>query len=118
MDSDDSCKYMFLEIDKAIEKSILVESIPKEKRTNEDYQLLERADHLIIRSADYYKGTWVTLNGIKYQVYRFYLFKPHPERNYKEAGDLEPYALYNPVTKSVDKESLPPKLPSQESWPW
>jgi len=118
MDSEDSCKYMFLEIDKEIKNGIIIESIPEEKRSKEEEERLKQIIHLIKRSADYYNGTWVTLEGIKYQVYRFYLFKPDPERNYKIAGDLEPYALYNPVKKSIIIDALPPKLPSQEYWPW
>jgi hypothetical protein len=118
MNSDESCKVMFLLIDEEIKKGINLEKIPEDERTEEQEKQLDRVIHLIKRSEDYYKGTWVTFEGEKYQVYRFYLFKPHPERNYKEAGDLEPYALYNPVTKSIDKEALPPKLPLQAVWPW
>jgi hypothetical protein len=118
MDSDDSCKYMFLLIDEEIKKGIKLEKISEDERTETQQKQLERVIHLIKRSEDYYKGTWVTLDDVKYQVYRFYLFNPDPERNYKIAGDLEPYALYNPVTKSILIDAIPPKLPSQESWPW
>ena len=74
--------------------------------------------HLLERTKSYYDGTWITLNKQRYHVYRFYLFKPHPTRNYKIAGNLEPYGLYNPDTKEVDLTVIPPNLPNQESWPW
>jgi hypothetical protein len=84
----------------------------------QEKERFEKICHLLERTKAYYDGTWVTLNKQRYHLYRFYLFKPHPNRHYKTAGELEPYGLYNPDTKEVDTSAIPPKLPSQKDWPW
>ncbi len=89
-----------------------------ESLNEEEKKRFDKICHLLVRTKDYYGGTWVTLDKQKYQVYKFYLFKPHPERNYKIAGDLEAYGLYNPETKTVDITAVAPKLPDQKGWPW
>lgn len=89
-----------------------------EHLNEEEKNRFKKICHLLERTKFYYDGTWVTLDKQRYHVYRFYLFKPHPTRNYKIAGDLEPYGLYNPDTKEVDTTAVPPKLPNQENWPW
>jgi hypothetical protein len=109
---------------KSIEKS-MIEGFELQSRfenglslSPQEQEKFEKICHLLERTKKYYDGTWVTFDKQKYQVYKFYLFKPHPERNYKEAGNLEPYGLYNPITKTVDTAVDPPTLPIQASWPW
>jgi hypothetical protein len=84
----------------------------------EEKKRFDRICHLLERTKQYYDGTWVTVDKQKYHMYKFYLFKPHPERNYKIAGSLEAYGLYNPDTKIVDSTATPPELPDQKNWPW
>jgi hypothetical protein len=116
-DPEENANKMMKIIEKIMEEGFELRSRIKDLNESEKKRF-DRICHLLLRTKDYYGGSWVTLDKQKYHIYKFYLFKPDPERNYKIAGYLEPYGLYNPDVKTVDTSAAAPVLPDQKDWPW
>jgi len=57
------------------------------------------------RLDDYYSGTWITVDGTSYQIYRYQLYHYN-----KKTNTISHHGHYNPIDKSITPDLLVPEF--------
>jgi hypothetical protein len=57
------------------------------------------------RLDDYYSGTWITVDGTSYQIYRYQLYHYN-----KKTNTITHHGHYNPTDKSITSDLLVPEF--------